>query len=265
MVLPRRIVVSEEYSMERYAEIISKAQDLGYSFPLVRDFIGLEAVPQHKLLLIRHDIDFSIDASLEMAKVEHAMGVATSYYVRMHCPFYNILDTETFRKILEIKSLGHEVGLHYEAMFYEDLDLDPIEGIRSDAKYLSALLGEDITSISQHNPSLSRIYHELWEDYFDAYTPLLIKNIAYFGDSGRKWREGCVSTKIGEIDQIHVLVHPYSWVHWHESWKENLKSHLAVATGKIEQDMADNVELLEKYLAERAELDAKRTERYSAM
>ncbi|MBF0312063.1 MAG: hypothetical protein HQK52_01535 [Oligoflexia bacterium] len=254
--------MSKEFSMERYGEILKKAKNFGYWLPLVSE-LGLTRYPQEKrFLLIRHDIDVSVSAALEMAEIEYSMGVRSSYYIRLHCPYYNVMDAGTLRKLLMIKSYGHELGLHYESQFFEGMERNVVEGILNDVEILEKILDLKITSISQHNPSLSLVYSKLWEKYIDTYHPYFIKEIPYFGDSGRRWREGCVLDKIGQINQFHILIHPYSWTKWHENWEDNFRSHCYEARDYMLSSMEDNIQMLRNYLLKREQLDKQRENRY---
>ena len=254
--------MTREFSLERYRDILRKAQDQGYAFPKLSE-LGYAPLPKGRFLLIRHDIDVSVDAALEMAELERSCGVHASYYVRLHCPYYNVMDTEPLRKLLALKAMGHEIGLHYESLFYEELGLDVLEGIFKDVFILEKLLSLKITSVSQHNPSLGLIYPKIWEKYVDAYHPRFVKDMRYFGDSGRRWREGCVLEKIGVVDQLHVLIHPYAWTKWHADWEGNFRAHGLAAKDKLLGAMERNITLLRDYLARRDVLDAQRADRYS--
>jgi hypothetical protein len=251
------------FSMERYREILQLALDQHYWFPTVSE-VGRPPLTARRFLLIRHDIDVSVDAALEMATVEREFGIKTSYYVRLHCPYYNILEQETLKKILMIRDMGHEIGLHYEALFFKALGFNVVTGIFRDIRILEDILSAKIKSISQHNPSLSDVYPELWGKYIDAYSPLLVKDVKYFGDSGRRWREGCISEKIGKYEQIHVLIHAYSWTKWNENWEDNFRAHGDAAIAKIKREVEENVRLLRNYLAHREDLDKKRDAKYAA-
>jgi hypothetical protein len=256
--------MSREFSLERYREILLLAKEKGYWLPKVCE-VGRPPLAERSFLLVRHDIDISVDAALEMAEIEHQLEVTTSYYVRLHCPLYNVMEQETLAKILAIQGMGHEMGLHYEAGFFEAMGRDPLQGITNDIDILEKLTGTRVQSISQHLPSLSRVYPELWEKYIDAYQPMLARDIPYFGDSGRHWREGCISHKIGKYPRFHTLIHPYAWTKWHERWEDNLRAHGEAAKAVIHENVDKILEMQTDYLARRDVLDREREERYKEM
>ncbi len=256
--------MSKEFSIERYREIVLRAREHNYWLPKVSE-VGIPPLPERRFLLIRHDVDLSIDAAYEMAALESDLGVSTSYYIRLHCPFYNVFEQDVLKKILEIQSLGHEIGFHYEATFYEQLGMDPLNGILTDIEIFEKIPGRNIVSISQHLPSMCRVFPELWDKYIDAYQPMLVRDIPYFGDSGRRWREGCIIHKIGKLEKMHVLIHPAYWTRWHEAWEENLRAHGESCKAKIEAHISALITQTRTYLQQRAELDKKRMQEYCTL
>ena len=76
------------YSAAHYRQLLRRARRTHW-LPLVRDVaFGL---PERDFFLIRHDVDITPWAALAMARLEHEEGVATTYYFRLHAPFYNLL------------------------------------------------------------------------------------------------------------------------------------------------------------------------------
>lgn len=178
-----------EFSKQHYFDTLLKAKDLGYEIKRVCDYSD-----DKKVILLRHDIDFSLDYAHKLATYEERFGIKSSYYVYLHTQTYNALSPEGMDIIRKIKKLGHEIGLHYDS--------------RYDLKYEDAVLADinkekDIKSYTQHNPSMTKSFHFL--------DPNDVK-IKYISDSGRNWREGCFCKWIGKEDKLHVLVHPIWWV-----------------------------------------------------
>ncbi len=249
------------YSMSHYEEIVKAAQ-ARYRLPLVSE-VG-DRLPDDDIFLIRHDIDISPDASLVMARLEADLGVRTSYYVRLHAPFYNPFDIQTYKILAAIADLGHELGLHYEPGYFEALGRDVATGIAGDIAAFEHLFGFRSQSVSQHEPALGPVMKTLPDGYPCAYQPHLIFDMKYFGDSGFHWREGCVCTKIGKYPQIHTLVHPHSWIREPVSWQEVLRQCALKRSAAIGQQMEEHISSQEDYLANRQRLDEERRSRYDS-
>ena len=79
---------SDTFSLELYEETLKKAKDLGYEFPTVSE-LKEGFGNRRRFLLLRHDIDSSPHYALQMAKLEHRLGVRSSYFVLMHSLHYN--------------------------------------------------------------------------------------------------------------------------------------------------------------------------------
>ena len=72
-------------------------------------------------MLLRHDVDLSLDAALRMAEVEAAAGAQATYFLMTGSVFYNLASHEGERAIARLRELGHRVGLH---AVYPRVDLD---------------------------------------------------------------------------------------------------------------------------------------------
>lgn len=71
-------------------------------------------------ILWRHDIDCSVHRALRLAEIESELGIRSTYFVQTGSMFYNALETEVRRRLHGIVSLGHDIGLHFDAQVYQD-------------------------------------------------------------------------------------------------------------------------------------------------
>ena len=244
------------YSVPHYRHLLRRASER-YWIPKVREVAF--GVPDREFLLIRHDVDITPWSALAMAQVEAEEGVETTYYFRLHAPFYNLLDGTVLGVVHSIAALGHEVGLHYEPGFFIEQGLDPEEGSRRDIRVFEELVGFRTHTIAQHQPTQGPLLGEISREHPCAYQPALVRDIPYFGDSGFHWREGCVCTKF-DLPRLHTLIHPHSWVRDQRGWQDVLRDHAEDLSRRLCAEMEDYVAEVEEYLAHRAELDeARRT------
>lgn len=248
------------YSLPHYRYILRRAKER-YWLPQVRDVA--RALPERDFLLIRHDIDITPWAALEMAELEHEEGVHTTYYFRLHAPYYNLADVSVMRAVDRIAALGHEIGLHYEPGYFEERGQDVLAGIRADLATWEALTGRPSDTIAQHEPAKGPVLEALNEMVPDAYQPHLVRTIPYFGDSGFHWREGCICGKL-DLPQFHTLIHPHSWTIWDRDWQDVLRAHAEDLGGRLSADMERYIASVEVYLAQRPRLDREREERYGS-
>jgi hypothetical protein len=247
-----------KYSLPHYRHLLRTAKER-YWLPKV--FEVASGLPERDFFLIRHDVDITPWSALTMAEVEKEEGVETTYYFRLHAPFYNLLDAENLDVVDKIAAMGHEVGLHYEPGFFLQRDEDPVAGTRRDIRVFEELVGFRTRSIAQHQPTQGPLLGDISPDHPCAYQPALVREIPYFGDSGFHWREGCICTKF-HLPQLHTLVHPHSWVRDERSWQDVLRQHADDLNGRLTDEMRRYIDEVEVYLANRKELDQARAERY---
>jgi peptidoglycan/xylan/chitin deacetylase (PgdA/CDA1 family) len=100
------------------------------------------------LIGLRHDVDHSLDLALELAWIESERGLRATYYILNGHPYTN---TDHFiEKCVQIQELGHEVGLHNDAITQWIHQSTPPE--QSLKKFLGRLrkAGLDITGTATH-------------------------------------------------------------------------------------------------------------------
>ena len=94
-----------DFTFSTYRQLLAALKSGGYSFQTFADFIRN---PKDKVVVMRHDVDRLPENALKMARIEHGMGIAASYYFRAVPVSW---DEGIIR---EIAGMGHEVGYHYE-------------------------------------------------------------------------------------------------------------------------------------------------------
>lgn len=257
-----REIKSDPFSLELYGETLEKAIRIGYSFPTVSELkAGTRTL--EKFLLLRHDIDTSPRYALQMARLEHSLGVRSSCYVLMHSPFYNPAAPQHWDDLRELIQLGFEVGLHYETDFFEQRGLDPLEGVLGDVAALEKILQTKIHSVSQHRPASGTFLKRLNEFYVDAYNEDLMHNVCYISDSGFKWRGKTLMELLGTEDRIHALIHPLTWTFGDLDMAETYHRASDEISAGIRQAFEEFIGSTNNYLSKRQELDAARKSQYA--
>ena len=71
-----------------------------------------DRAPEPGDLLLRHDVDLSLDAALRLAEVEAEAGVTATYFLMTESVFYNLASSEGATAIARLRELGHRIGLH---------------------------------------------------------------------------------------------------------------------------------------------------------
>ena len=111
--------------------------------------------------VVRHDIEFSIDRALQMARIEtKELGITSTYTVQLRNNTYNALSQKNIEIVQEIKNLGHSIGLHQNPPKMSDEKL--VEYIQKDIETLEHYYGFEVDRYAFHrcgsNPELLERY-----------------------------------------------------------------------------------------------------------
>jgi hypothetical protein len=211
---PSQFVLSK-LSRSLYLDFLTEAKTRGFSFVRFCDFLPNTPSLPARYILLRHDIDFAPNYSLEMAKLEHAAGVVSTFFVLVDGGFYNPLQSEVIRQIRLIQSLGHEIGLHFAASAGVEDDIGKEVAFR--LEILSAIAGALVRSYSQHDPVNAGFVNVALPDRHDKCVDAsrVIKDydLLYVSDSAMMWRSYTFQSALNEDRNLCLLTHPHSWLH----------------------------------------------------
>lgn len=208
----RELYKFEDFTLENYARLVKLAKDKGFEFISYTDSF----IPERKDILWRHDVEFEPDIALKMAEIEHSLGAKATYFFQIHSPYYNIFDphyTEVFNKI---KSLGHNVGLHFDSHYYGIENESQLnEYIQLDKEYFERVLKVKIDTFSFHNttPFTQSCLEPMYGGLINVYSSHFKKNFNYCGDSLGYWRFDRLEDVLnGEsVQHLQVLTHDANW------------------------------------------------------
>jgi len=211
---PPQFVLSR-LSRQLYLDFLNKAKAKDYSFVLFQDFLpGSQPLPR-RYIALRHDIDFAPQHSLEMAQLEHAAGIKSTFFVLVDGQFYNPLQRETIRQLRQIHALGHEIGLHFAVSSSVYADTGGEVAFR--LELLSTLVGAPVRSFSQHDPVNAGFVTVTLppghSDCVDASQVIRENDLLYVSDSAMMWRRYTFETALDEDRNLCLLAHPHSWLH----------------------------------------------------
>ena len=97
----------ERFSLKSYRIILEAAIEAGFSFvPFT------ENVLESGQIFLRHDVDFSLEMALDLARINAAMGISGTFFVLLRSQVYNLLSEESLDCIDQILILGQNLGFH---------------------------------------------------------------------------------------------------------------------------------------------------------
>lgn len=232
-----------KFTYDAYKELLLLLKKYGY-----KDCSYYDWDRQEKTVILRHDIDTSLEAALEFSKIEKELDMQATYFVLLNTDFYNVASTKSKKIIYEIQKNGGTIGLHFDETGYADANI--IEAIQKEAKNLENILEIPITSVSMHRPSEKTLNADLKiEGIVNSYSKIFFKKFKYVSDSRRNWRENVEEIIKSEVyDKLHILTHAF-WYHEEEcTAKQTLKSFINKRKEETYQSLADNIRNIEEFL-----------------
>jgi hypothetical protein len=208
------------FTLEHYRELLDAARAGGYRFT------GFDEPPARGDLVLRHDVDLSLDAALRMAELEVDAGATATYFLMTESVFYNLASSEGMAALSRLRELGHRVGLHavYPNAVVDDR-FDPVVAWHNpDPEYMTA--------------SIAGAGNVLQEGWFDPPT--------YRSDSNQRWRFGCPHEELraGAFPWLQLLTHPEIWVYPGSTMGQTMRAMLdAERERRLEQLAGDRIDL----------------------
>jgi len=203
-----------DFTLDVFIRLLTTLQCQGFSFQSFENFFKL---PEKKVIILRHDVDRLPTNALTMARREHAMGVAATYYFR------TVRDNWDIQIARAIFGLGHEIGYHYENM--ETCNGDLQSAIKNFQTNLTKIrLVYPVKTICMHGSPLSKWDNrDLWKTYdyrdygiiAEPYFDVDFKEVLYLTDTGRRWDGDRVSVR-DKVSSTSALCAQYRFKHTHD-------------------------------------------------
>jgi hypothetical protein len=177
-----------DFTLDQYVKFCLTIHELGYEFMTLAKFIKT-GQPKRRVLILRHDVDRSVNRALRMAEIESSLGIKSTYYLRTT---RSVFKPEA---LVLLHELGHEVGYHYEVLASAKGSIGKaILMFERELEMFRHVV--PVETVSMHGSPLSpwnNLY--IWKSMElssfrligEAYLSIDYKNIYYFTDTGRSW------------------------------------------------------------------------------
>jgi len=212
--------VSCAFDLEHYRELVEGARQGGYRFAF------FDETPRAGDLLLRHDVDLSLEAALAMAELESELEAPATYFLMTASEFYNLDAPSGGEAIERLRRLGHRVGLH---AVYPDA--------RREARFDPV--------VAWHNPDEEYMTAPV-EGVVNAMQPGYFDPEHYRSDSNQRWRHGCPHEQLarGDFEWLQLLIHPEVWFYPGGTMRETMLSMLdAERDLRLDRLEADRIDL----------------------
>jgi hypothetical protein len=212
--------MSCRFDLAHYRELLDAAAAGGFRWA------GFDRAPEPGDLLLRHDVDLSLDAALALAEVEAEAGAWSTWFLMTRSVFYNLDSSEGERALARLHELGGRIA-HHAVWPHVDLDerFEPI--------------------VAWHNPDPSYM-QEAIPGATNVMTAPWFDPGHYRSDSNQHWRHGCPHEALarGEPEWLQLLVHPEIWVYDGDTMGESMRSFLdADGAARLELVREDRIDL----------------------
>jgi hypothetical protein len=210
--------MNNNFSPLGYLSLIEEIKGHGYKYIAMSDAFKFN----ERTIILRHDVDFSLEYALQMAHIEYRAGVCSTYFVMLTSEYYNLFDPLNRKILSEISAMGHEIGLHWDSKFLPPDTEVHADFFRAQILMLSSITGKKVRSASQHIPSDTPSFDIDPFIEINAYSKNINNIFRYVSDSSMVWREHTPLDLIKSGECIQFLSHPIWWMSVGSSQKEKL-------------------------------------------
>ncbi len=168
------------------------------------------------VVAVRHDVDHSIAHALRFARWEAERGIHSSYYLLPSADYWRRDFAGTTAVAYTIQQLGHEIGLHNDAMSMVNGEAaEAIDLVRYQAGLLRAA-GLEVTGCADHGGQISGTM--LWKHgytpadaglAYEAYELMRRQPTKYHTDNRGEWSSGPLVDEPGKLSLVSA--HPEHW------------------------------------------------------
>jgi hypothetical protein len=203
--------VRHDFTTDRYREVVAAAVA---RFTFAR-FGG--AVVAEPIALWRHDIDFSPQRGLALARIDREMGVTATCFVQISSRYYSVFEPEIAAVVRAIASLGHDIGLHFDAAVVDGEDSRDCEArLRLEADALERIAGVPVRFFSLHNPTTlaaGALDLASYAGLVNVSYSTLRERFSYCSDSNGVWRDRSLHDLVRDngVTRLYALTHPEWW------------------------------------------------------
>lgn len=232
------------FSYADYREIIKIIQQTG----LQTDY--KQALARERFILMRHDVEYSVERAYALSKVERSMDFTSTYFFQWTNNSYNILSRRNMDMIKDMHERGHNIGLHFALNGMTDMEQIRRQIVK-EMDILSEMFGFEIDTFSIHRPSRDVLRENIklpgkinaYQDEFFTFaeqvtekTPVKVK---YMSDANHIWRYGYPNREtIAGYDKVQILTHPFAWC---KQGYDNFDNYKALMKEKF-QELIESVD-----------------------
>lgn len=228
-----------DFTYKDYINLINLLKNKNYQFTNYKNYSNVD-----KPVILRHDIDNSIEKALEVAKIESNNDVNSTFFVLLSTEFYNIFSLKSYELLKEIINCGHTIGLHFDEKRYVINNKEELEHyVEYEKNVIENALGTNVDVVSMHRPSKWILENDIrFKNAINSYSENFLQEFKYLSDSRMYWRENVLRIiENEEYNKLHILTHPF----WYDENAGDIKERVSGFIKEANRDrycqMKDNI------------------------
>jgi len=232
------------FSYEDYREILRIIKSTGHQSSYKK------AINQDEFIIMRHDVEYSVERAYRLSKVEESMDFVSNYFFQWTNNTYNILSRRNMDMIRDMHERGQHIGLHFALNGMTDMEQIKLR-IGKELDILSDMFGFAVDTFSIHRPSRDVLAENIhiegklnaYQDDFFTFAEDVTENtpvnVKYMSDANHIWRYGYPDEKnIRGHKKVQILTHPFAWT---KEGYDNFDNYKTLLSEKIEE-LVDSVD-----------------------
>jgi hypothetical protein len=201
-----------DFTLKNYDRLLLLAKSK-YAFVGVEDIFSIN---RKKVILLRHDIDYSLESAVVMSQIEQTLNIKSLYFLLPHSSFYNLLDEESQQFVREILDNGHELGLHFDARYNKiHTKSQLINYLNFEKELIYRYINYEVKIFSFHYPTLVKknFDSKTYAGLINTYSKFIKDRFSYCSDSNGFWRHNRFEDILKDKHKknLHILIHPEWW------------------------------------------------------
>lgn len=205
----------------------------------------------NRCVILRHDVDFSLEVALRFAELEYKYGVQSTYFILLSTSFYNLFDRKANAIIKDIRGMGHDIGLHFDEVRYPIFNEQQlIKCVEKEISIMSQGLGIEIKTVSMHRPSKWVLEADVqFDTLINSYGKEYFNEFKYLSDSRMHWREDVYQViQSNAYERLHILTHPIWYGIEEGTMREKLKDFIRAQKYNCYDAVRNNIRDLDEVL-----------------
>ena len=230
--------MTEDFTRDGYRALLQSLVDKGYQ---ARAYD--EADPLSPDLILRHDLDMSLQAAIPIAEIERDLGLRSHYFILLRTEMYTLFSDAGLTALRQIQALGHEIGLHLDASLYDDTPEALEAAANWECGVLEQALQSPVHTISFHRPAPALLgMEQSLGGRTHAYQKRFFSDMGYCSDSRGGWHHGhpLENEAVAEGRALQLLTHPIWWPATRQPVQERLDRFAGERYRLLRRELGDN-------------------------